>query len=239
MAAERYSPQIALPEIGEAGQARLLASSALVVGCGGLGSTLLYCLSGMGVGRIGFCDGDVVSLSNLNRQFLYTPADVGRKKTDAALDALLAFAPELTFEPFDAFVTAKNAPALVARYDVVLLAVDSIPARMIVNRACVIAGVPLVDAGVHGFRGSLFTVRPGKSTCLGCLYVDSPPDQAPVPSFAPVVSAVASLEAQCAANILLGLPTPTDGKLLLFDGAAMTTEFVPIARAPGCPVCGI
>ncbi|NLI53256.1 MAG: HesA/MoeB/ThiF family protein [Clostridiales bacterium] len=238
MLAERYERQIALPEIGEAGQARLLASSALVVGCGGLGSTLLYCLCGMGVGRIGFCDGDVVSASNLNRQFLYTPADVGRKKTEAAHKRLRAFAPEPTLEPLDAFVTPDNAPSLVSRYDVVLLAVDAIPARLAVNHACVEAGVPLVDAGVDGFHGSLFTVRPGKTACLGCLYSASAPEQPAVPSFAPIVSVVASLQAQCAANILLNLPNPTDGRMLLFDGAAMATEFVTIARNPRCPICG-
>ena len=93
MVSERYERQMLMPEIGKAGQEHLLASSALVVGCGGLGSTLLYCLCGMGVGRIGFCDGDVVSLSNLNRQFLHTPADIGKNKAQSAYEKLSAFAP--------------------------------------------------------------------------------------------------------------------------------------------------
>ncbi len=238
MTPERYIRQTVLPEIGEAGQARLLASSALVVGCGGLGSTLLYCLCGMGVGRIGFCDGDVVSFSNLNRQFLYTPADIGKKKATLAYEKLRMFAPEVTLEPYEEFFDAGNAAAFVSRYDIVLLAVDSVMARLIVNHACVSAKIPLVDTGVNGLRGSLFTVRPGKTACLSCLYYESVTEQNPIPSFAPAVSALASFEAQCAANILMGLPNPTDGRLMLFDAAQITTEFVPISRNPRCPVCG-
>lgn len=237
MTGGRYERQILLPEIGVAGQARLSAASALVVGCGGLGSTLLLCLCGIGIGRIGFCDGDVVSESNLNRQFLHTPADVGRSKALSAYEKLSAFAPELSLEPFDLYFTEENGAAIVSQFDVVLLAVDSVAARLAVNRACVPFGIPLVDAGVSGFHGSLLTVRPGMSACLACFYGDTPSLDEPVPSFAPVVSAVASLEAQCAANVLLDLPNPTDGKLLLLDVSAMTTDLVPIAKAEYCPVC--
>ncbi len=227
-----------LPEIGSAGQAKLAAASVLVVGCGGLGSTLLYDLCGMGVGRIGFCDGDVVSLSNLNRQFLHTPADIGKNKAQSAYEKLSAFAPELTLEMHDQHVTEENAPELVSRYDLVLLAVDSILSRLIVNRACVRVQIPLIDAGIHGLNGSVYVYRPGKTACLACYYGNTaamPSD--PISSFAPVVSAIASLEAQCAANILLGLPNPTDGRMLLYDGKSMTTEFIIIAKNPTCSVC--
>jgi adenylyltransferase/sulfurtransferase len=234
----RYERQMLLPEIGEAGQARLSAASALVVGCGGLGSTLLYDMCGMGVGIIGFCDGDVVALHNLNRQFLHTPVDIGRNKTQSAFEKLHAYAPELTLEQHDFHLTHETAPALVSRYDVVLLAVDSIASRLIVNRACVRAQIPLVDAGIHGLNGSLYTFRPGKTACLACYYGDSSANAStPIPSFAPIVSAVASLEAQSAANILLSLENPTDGQMLLFDGAKMTTEFVSISKSARCTVC--
>jgi adenylyltransferase/sulfurtransferase len=227
-----------LPEIGSAGQAKLAAASVLVVGCGGLGSTLLYDLCGMGVGRIGFCDGDIVSLNNLNRQFLHSSADIGRNKAQSAYEKLIAFAPELTLELHNLHMTDENAPELVSCYDVVLLAVDSIPSRLLVNRACVRAQIPLVDAGIHGLNGSVYVYRPGKTACLACFYGDSAATPSnPIPSFAPVVSAISSLEAQCAANILLGLPNPTDGRMLLYDGNSMTTEFVSIAKNPRCAVC--
>ena len=238
MDTERFSRQILLPEVGQAGQARLLSSSALVVGCGGLGSTLLYCLCGMGVGRIGFCDGDTVTLSNLNRQFLHTERDIGRNKAQSAYEKLSAFASELKLEPMEFHLSNENAAQIVSGYDVVLLAVDSLPARLVVNRACVQVGVPLVDAGINGLHGSLLTIRPSNTACLQCLYGDVLPAPVPIPSFAPVVSTIASLEAQSAANILLGLSNPTDGKMLLFDGTTMTTEFVAISKNRSCPVCG-
>ena len=238
MDTERFSRQILLPEIGQAGQARLLSSSALVVGCGGLGSTLLYCLCGIGIGRIGFCDGDTVTLSNLNRQFLHTERDIGRNKAQSAYEKLSAFASKLKLEPMEFHLNGENATRIVAGYDVVLLAVDSLPARLIVNRACVQVGVPLVDAGINGLHGSLLTIHPSKTACLQCLYGNVLPAPVPIPSFAPVVSTIASLEAQSAANILLGLPSPTDGRMLLFDGGMMTTEFVTIVHNKNCPVCG-
>jgi molybdopterin/thiamine biosynthesis adenylyltransferase len=235
---QRYERQILLPEIGENGQKKLLSSSALVVGCGGLASVLLYCLCGMGVGRIGFCDGDVVSPGNLNRQFLHGVSDIGRQKAQSAYEKLSAFAPDLKLEPLNSYLTSGNALSVVARYDVVLLAVDSIEARLIVNRACVEAGIPLVDGGIHGLFGSLLSVRPHQTACLSCYYGDTPPPVAPIPSFAPVVSAVSAMQAQSAANMLLGLANPTDGRSMLFDGASLTTEFVSISRNPNCPVCG-
>lgn len=227
-----------LPEIETVGQAKLAAASVLVVGCGGLGSTLLYDLCSMGVGRIGFCDGDVVALNNLNRQFLHTPADIGRRKVQSAYEKLHAYAPELTLEPHDTLLTDDNALALVSRYDLVVLSVDSIPSRLIANRACVTAQKPLIDAGIHGMNGSVYTYRPGKTACLACFYAEQIRKKStPIPSFAPIVSAISSLEAQCAANILLDLPNPTDGRMLLFDGSGMTTEFVNIVKNPNCPVC--
>lgn len=234
---ERYERQIILPEIGKAGQRKLFSSSALVIGCGGLGSALLYCLCAMGVGRIGFCDGDIVSLNNLNRQFLHTPADIGRKKTASAMEKLSAFSPELVLEPFDMPLSGENAAEMIGRYDVVLLAVDNIAARYIANRACVDADITLVDAGIRGFQGTLFTVRPHETACLECFYGNLEQEKAEIPSFAPIVSAISSFEAQAAANILLGLKNPTDGRLLLFDGAALTTDFIAIQRLEHCPVC--
>ena len=235
---ERYERQILLPEIGEAGQKRLLTSSALVVGCGGLGSTLLYCLCGMGVGRIGFCDGDVVSSSNLNRQFLHRVFDLGRNKAKSAFEKLATFSPELQLEPYEEALTEENAAGIISRYDVVVLAVDSLSARLMVNRVCIATQKPLIDGGINGLHGTLLTVRPGSTACLACLYGETIPAQSRIPSFAPVVSCISALEAQSVANVLLDLPNPTDGRLLLFDGASMTTEFVSIGRNPGCPVCG-
>ena len=236
--AERCERQILLPQIGEQGQKKLARSSALVVGCGGLASTLLWCLCGMGVGRIGFCDGDVVARSNLNRQFLHNPRDIGRKKAQSAYEKLRAFAPELTLEPMSEHLTKENAETIVAGYGVVVLAVDSLPARLLVNRACVRRGVPLVDGGINGLHGTLHTVLPGRTACLHCLYGEMEPPHGPIPSFAPVVSTISALEAQACADVLLGLPNPSAENLLLYDGAQFTLERVAVRRREDCPVCG-
>jgi len=238
MISERYARQIVLPEIGKDGQEKLLRSSALVVGCGGLGSVLLYCLCGMGIGRIGFCDGDMVSRSNLNRQFLHTPRDIGRQKTRSAYEKLKAFAPELTLEPLPFHLTRENAGETVSGYDVVLLALDSVGARLAANEACVRRNIPLVDGGVSGMNGTLFTVRPGKTACLACLYAGAKMPDKPPASFAPAVSMVSAMEAQSCANILLGLDNPSDGNLLLFDGAALSIDRARIQKSERCPVCG-
>lgn len=227
-----------LPEIGEAGQRKLARSSVLVVGCGGLASTLLWCFCGMGVGRIGFFDGDVVSRSNLNRQFLHTPRDIGRKKAQSAYEKLSAFAPELTLEPMNEHLTRDNAESVVSQYGVVALAVDSLPARLLVNEACVRTGVPMIDGGVDGMHGSLTTVLPGRTACLNCLYGGMEPPERPIPSFAPVVSAVSAMEAQACADVLLGLPNPSEGALVLYDGASLTLDHVRVRRREDCPVCG-
>ena len=216
----------------------LARSSVLVVGCGGLASTLLWCLCGMGVGRVGFCDGDAVSRSNLNRQFLHTPRDVGRRKTQSAYEKLSAFAPELTLEPLSENLTRENAFPTVSRYDVVALAVDSLSARLLVNEACVHAGVPVIDGGVDGMHGSLTTVLPGKTACLSCLYGGMEPPAGPIPSFAPVVSAVSAMEAHACANVLLGLPNPSEGALILYDGASFRLDHVRVRRVEDCPACG-
>lgn len=238
MISERYARQIVLPGIGESGQKKLLRSSALVVGCGGLGSVLLYCLCGMGVGRIGFCDGDLVSRSNLNRQFLHTPRDIGRQKTLSAYEKLKAFAPELTLEPLPFHLTRENAAETVSGYDIVLLALDSVGARLTANEACVRRNIPLVDGGVSGMNGTLFTVRPGKTACLACLYAGTKMPDEPSPSFAPIVSMVSAMEAESCANILLGLDNPSDGNLLLFDGVSLSIDRARIQKSERCAVCG-
>ena len=238
MDAARYSRQLPIPEIGQAGQERLFASAALVVGCGGLGTSVLYALASAGVGTIGFVDGDRVSLSDLNRQFLYTEADIGRNKTEAALMRLSAYNKDLTYRPVQAELTEENALALIAGYDVVVLAVDSLAARLTANRACIERRIPLVNGGVDGFSGAVSAVMPESSACLACLYGGAAEPSWRARAFAPVVSVIGSLEAQLALLLLLGQPDPLSGRLLSFDGRTLQFEAHPVYRDPRCPVCG-
>ena len=129
MDSDRYSRQLSIQQLGEKGQNHLHNSSVLVIGTGGLGSTLLYCLAGAGVGRIGFMDGDVVSFSNLNRQFLHSEQDLERRKVESAAEKLKAFNSTLIYEPIFDEINAQNAEKYMENYDVIALAVDQLAAR--------------------------------------------------------------------------------------------------------------
>lgn len=234
----RYSRQLPIPAIGEAGQKRLLSSSVLVLGCGGLGSSVLFALASAGVGTIGFVDDDDVSLSNLNRQFLYSMDNIGRSKVDAAHERLTAYNPELRYRPVHGRLTEENAEKLLLGYDLAVLALDTLASRLAANKACFKMRIPLVNGGVDGFSGALNTVLPGKGACLACLYGNAAETEAHAASFAPVVQVVGALEAQIALLLLLGYPDPLKGKLLSINGGMLEFIKLPIYRDPNCPVCG-
>ena len=234
---ERYSRQLGMPQIGIEGQERLAKASVLVVGAGGLGSALLFCLAGAGVGRIGIADFDTIAESNLNRQFLHTTNGIGTDKLDSALTRLQAFNPSLSYELHRCKVDENNAEVLIADYEIVLAAVDNLPARAELNRACVKLGKPFVNGGVNGMFGSLQIVEPKKTACLTCIYGENPKAPAAT-SFAPVVSTISSLMAQAALLLILGLPNPLPNSILYFDGESMTFEKIFASRDPSCPVCG-
>ena len=147
MELERYRRQLAIPEIVEEGQHKLAASSVLVVGAGGLGGPLLYALAGAGVGRLVVVDGDTVSLSNLNRQFLFDQADLGRPKAEAAARRLSAFNPDLRVEGVEAWLDEKTGMELLADCQLAVAAVDNLPARLALNAACAKRKIPLVNGG--------------------------------------------------------------------------------------------
>ena len=226
-----------MPQIGPEGQKRLSEASALVVGVGGLGSALLFCLAGAGVGRIGLADLDTISESNLNRQFLHTTEAIGSDKVNSAMTRLRAFNPEIRYEPHHCRVDGGNASELAADYDLVLAAVDNMEARSFLNAACVKLGKPLVNGGVNGMCGTVQVVQPGKTACLNCLYGENH-NSFPTSSFAPIVSTISSLMAQAALLLLLGLPNPLPNDLLIFDGETMTFEKIAVSRKPKCAVCG-
>ena len=234
MELERYRRQMNIPEIGEGGQRKLAASSVLVVGAGGLGGPLLYALAGAGVGRLVVADGDIVSLSNLNRQFLFAQDDLGRPKAEAAARRLSAFNPEITVEGKQLQLEEQNASELLAGCQLAVAAVDNLPARLALNAACAKGKILLVNGGVEGWYGSVQAVEFGKTPCLACCYAGTAPVEG---GQALGTGAVASLMASVALQMLLG-HNPIPGELLFYDGKGMTLDKVPVERSPGCPVCG-
>ena len=240
---QRYARQLILAEVGAGGQEKLLESSVLVVGAGGLGSPVLYYLAAAGVGRLGVADPDTVALPNLHRQILYATPDVGRAKVDVAGEKLRALNPDVTVATHPFRVEDGNIEALVAGYDVVVDAPDNFATRYLVNDSCWRAGKPLVEGAVLGFSGMLMTIVPPKTPCYRCLY-PNPPKEGAVPSSADVgimgmvPGVIGSLQALEAVKVLLGIGSTLCGRVLFFDGLEPGFEEMRLERNPACPLCG-
>jgi len=232
---ERYARQAGL--LGEDGQERLAASRVLVLGAGGLGSPLLYYLAAAGVGSLVVADGDRVSASNLNRQILYTEADLGQWKAERAAARLRALNGSVRVEPVTAPFTAENGPALLEGCDAAALAVDNREARLLANRLCCRRGVPLADAAVEGFGGYVTAVLPGASACLECWFGDKKPAARSPRTLGAAAGTVASMEALAVIELLLGR-CELAGKMLFFDGLCWSADAMTCRRREDCPACG-
>ena len=237
----RYARQTILKEVGTEGQARLTSSGVLVVGAGGLGSVILYYLAAAGIGRLGIIDHDQVSLSNLQRQILYTTADLGENKVDAAALRLQLLNPDIQIIKNNLEINAENAPSIFSDYDVVVDAVDNLPSRYIINDTCCALGKPLVEAAVSGFDGLLMTIIPGQSPCYRCWF-PAPLPEAFAAEISPgimgmVAGTIGSLQALEVIKVLLGIGSTVSGRFLAFSGLDIHFEEIRLPRDPDCPVC--
>ncbi len=240
---QRYDCQLVLKEVGERGQDALRAGSALVVGAGGLGAPVLYYLAAAGVGRIGVVDDDVVELSNLQRQILFTTSDIGRPKADVAAERLTALNPEVVIEPHTTRLDAATAFSTIDRYDVVVTAVDNFATRYLLNDACVLHHKILVDGAVLRMTGLAMTVKGGETACYRCLFPEPPPPAGVISCseagvLGPIPGLIGSIQALEALKVLTGAGRPLFDRLLQYDGGAMTFSEVEVSRVPSCPVCG-
>ncbi|MDP2350833.1 MAG: molybdopterin-synthase adenylyltransferase MoeB [Chloroflexota bacterium] len=238
----RYSRHLLIPEVGSAGQAKLLGSKVLLIGAGGLGSPAALYLAAAGVGTIGIVDYDVVDLSNLQRQVIHATDRVGEKKVESARRTINALNPDVTVVAHEAMLVAGNVAGLIAGYDVVVDGTDTFETRYVLNDAAVAAGIPVVHASVFRFEGQLTTFVPYEGPCYRCLYpTQPPPELAPGCSVAGVLGVVPGIMGLLQANevlkLLLGMGNTLVGRLVLFD--ALETEFteLTLGRDPACPVC--
>jgi adenylyltransferase/sulfurtransferase len=241
---ERYSRHILLPEVGGAGQQKLLRSSALVIGAGGLGSPALLYLAAAGVGRIGVVDGDAVDLSNLQRQVIHGTPDLGRNKAVSARDTMAAINPGCRIEIRQERLNVKNAREILRGHDVVLDGSDNFPTRFLVADGCRFEGIPLVSAAVLRFEGQLMTILPGRDQpCYRC-FIPEPPPPGLVPScqeagvLGAVVGMMGCLQTVEALKVLLGAGKPMSDRLLIYDGLGCLFRTIRRAPDPDCPVCG-
>jgi adenylyltransferase/sulfurtransferase len=243
---ERYARHVILDEVGEDGQARLLDAKVLVVGAGGLGAPLLLYLAAAGVGHLGVIDDDMVDLTNLQRQIVHSTGDVGRPKVESAFDSIHALNPEVVVEAIPARLTADNALAEIARFDLVADGSDNFATRYLLNDACYLARKPLVSAALLRFEGQISTFRAheaGDHPCYRCLFREPPPEgQIPTCAEAGVLGAlcgmVGSLQATEVLKELLGIGESLSGSLIVVDGLGATFRKIKVKADPGCPLCG-
>lgn len=242
-AVARYARHVLLPEVGIAGQQRLTASKVLVVGAGGLGSPALLYLAAAGVGTLGIVDADVVETSNLQRQVIHSDADVGRLKTESAVEAVSHVNPTVTVIRHDVRLDSSNALDILRDYDVVLDGTDNFPTRYLVNDACVLLGKPHVWGSIYRFDGQVSVWWAEHGPCYRCVFPDPPPPGA-VPSCAEggvlgvLCAAIGSVQVTETVKLLLGVGEPLVGRLLLHDALAMTWDTLTVRKDPACPVCG-
>ncbi len=240
---ERYARHLVIPEIGVEGQRRLKESAVLIVGAGGLGSAAALYLAAAGVGRLGLVDGDVVTLSNLQRQILYGGGALGQPKVEAARRRLLDLNPGVRVDVYEERLTAANAAALVAPYQVIVDGSDNLPTRSLVNAACVRAGKPFVYGAVIRFEGRVSVFDARRGPCYQCVHPAPPPPRAVLdPAEAGVASAlpgtIGTIQASETLKLLLGIGSPLTGRLLVYDALNASFEYVTLRKNPRCEVCG-
>ena len=240
----RYSRHILLDEIGIEAQERLLASSALIIGAGGLGSPVAIYLAAAGVGRLLIADGDTVDATNLQRQILHRDTSIGKPKVDSARAMLAQVNPGIDVLGLPRLAGEALSEA-VASVQVVLDCSDNFDTRHAVNRACVAAGVPLVSGAAIRFDGQLavFDARDPASPCYHCLFPQTDEvDEvrcAEMGVFAPLTGIVGTMQAAEALKLLGGFGTPAIGRLLMIDARTLDIDRIRVPRDPECPVCGL
>lgn len=239
----RYSRHILLPQVDIDGQEKLLNSTALIIGLGGLGSPVALYLAAAGLGHLILNDHDQVDLSNLQRQILHTTEDLSLRKTASAKHHLNRLNPEVQVSIKDRRLNQEELDDLIREVDVVLDCSDNFATRFRVNSACVRQGKPLVSGAVIRFEGQLTAFTPGQadSPCYNCLYPDKGElNESCVQNgvIAPLPGIVGSMQALETIKLLLGIGTPLTGRLLLLDALNFEWRQMKFRKDPACPTCG-
>ena len=239
----RYARHITLPEVGEAGQQRLLKGRVLLVGAGGLGCPAALYLAAAGVGKIGLVDADIVDRSNLQRQILFGESDIGQPKVEAARARLLDLNPGIEVDAHYVMLTSANIMDVIQDYDVIVNGCDNFPTRYLVNDAAVLTGKPVVDGSIFRFEGQATVYSPGEGPCYRCQYPEPPPP-GEVPSCAEggvlgvLPGIVGVMQATEVVKLILEEGNPLIGRMLLYDAMEMKFREFKQRRNPECPVCG-
>lgn len=240
--AERYSRHLLIPEVGLAGQLKLLDAKILLIGAGGLGSPAALYLAAAGVGTLGIVDSDVVDRSNLQRQILHDTTRIGQPKVRSARETIEKLNPDVTVVEHEERLTSENIDRIISGYDLVVDGADNFPTRYLLNDASIKHRKPVVHGSIYRFDGQLTVFKPLEGPCYRCLFPEPPPPElAPSCAEAGVLGVlpgiVGSLQANEAIKLVLGLPGLV-GRLLLFDALDTSFREVTLRRDPKCAACG-
>ena len=238
----RYSRQIMLPQIDVQGQQKLLDSTALIIGLGGLGAPVSMYLAAAGVGHLILVDFDEVELTNLQRQIVHSHHDIGRAKVESAKDNLLRLNPETRITTINKKLEADELLQQVQAVDIVIEGSDNFKTRFAVNETCVKTNTPLVSGAAIRMEGQVAVyLNDGNGPCYHCLYKDEGELDTSCSTngvLAPVVGIIGSIQATEALKVLTGVGEVLSGRLLLLDALTMEWRTLKLKKDPGCPVCG-
>ena len=239
----RYSRNILLKEVGEKGQKKLLESKVLIIGAGGLGSSVVFYLAAAGVGTIGIVDSDVVELTNLQRQIIHSTNDLNMAKVESAKNRINALNPDVNVIVYNKRATESGISDLIKDYEFVVDATDNFSSKYLINDACYFENKPYSHAGVLRFNGQIMTVIPGSTICLRCLLPKIPsPKAAPGSDKVGILGAVAgmigTIQATEAIKYLTGTGKLITNRLLIIDTIEMSFRNMTLRRNGKCPLCG-
>lgn len=239
---QRYSRQIMLEEIGFIGLEKLRKAKVCVVGVGGIGNPVVTQLTAMGIGKLKIVDRDIIEISNLHRQHLYTENDLGKVKVEAAKERLEKINSSVEIEALPNSVTKYTAESIISGYDIVVDALDSIDARYALNDACIKLNIPLIYAGALGMLGSVCTIIPNKTACLRCIFPALAEDDMPTCStegvHPSILYLVGGIQVSEVVKIILGEKPTLENKLMYVDLNDLSLEKITVFRQEECPSCG-
>lgn len=233
---KRYDRQIRISGFGVEGQEKLKKARVLIAGVGALGTAISTYLGIAGVGCLRIVDGDVVELSNLNRQILHWTTDIGKKKTQSAEEKLREANPCIKVEAVAETISEDNIFELTAGCDLIMDAVDNYQTRYLLNRAALERGIPFIHGGVYGMEGMATTIVPGQTACLRCIFPEPPPP-ATIPVLGVIPGIIGCLQATEAVKYITGIGELLTNRLLVFDGSDIKFREVKLERDPQCPDC--
>ncbi len=240
----RYARHLSMPEVGEAGQLKLLDAKVLLIGAGGLGSPAGLYLAAAGIGTIGIIDNDVVDSSNLQRQILHDESWKGLPKVESARHRMLGLNPDIKIIPHKERLDRTNAMQILGQYDIIVNGCDNFSTRYLLNDACYFLKKPLVDGSIFRFEGQLTVFDPAHGgPCYRCLYpLPPPPEMAPscqeAGVFGVLPGIIGSLQAVEVIKVILGIGEPMIGKLMLYDSLKQKFREMKIRKDSSCPICG-